>query len=161
MASDESQEHKKRSLKRHRKKDSSFFYADGHCLFINSELEPIFPKYKGRVVLRCDIVKDDSDSYAAFTKQGRSASQMTTAKVIGVIVRPHTADAVSACTQVRVSRHLDTSTTTQKCQKYGPTSNQWFFLSEICMATPLPHCWHNSKKVLLDKDGSKCLFCAS
>ena len=72
------------------------------CHLKNSELEPIFPKYKGRVVLRGGIVKVDSGSYAAFTKQGPSALQMTAAKVIGVRVRPHTADAVSACTQVRV-----------------------------------------------------------
>ena len=39
-------------------------------------------KYKGRVVFRGDIVKDDSGSYAVFTEQGSSASQMTAAKVI-------------------------------------------------------------------------------
>ena len=33
--------------------------------------------YKGRVVLRGDIVKDDSGAYAAFTEQGSSASQIT------------------------------------------------------------------------------------
>ena len=32
-------------------------------------------KYKGRVVLRGDIVKDDSGSYAVFTEHGSSASQ--------------------------------------------------------------------------------------
>ena len=57
-------------------------------------------------------MKVDSGSYAAFTKHGPS-SQMKAAKVIGVRVRPHTADAVSACTQVRMSRFLDTSTTTK------------------------------------------------
>ena len=46
-----------------------------------SELEPQFQKYKGRVVFRCDIVKDDSGSYAVFTEQRSSASQMTAAKV--------------------------------------------------------------------------------
>ena len=130
MANDQSQEQKKRSSKRHRKKDSSFFYADGHCLFINSELEPIFPKYKGRVVLGGGIEKDDSDSYAAFTKRGPSASQTTAAKVMDVIVRPHTADTVSACTQVRVSRHLDTSATTQFCPSRGPTSEEPVVLLE-------------------------------
>ena len=69
-------------------------------------------------------MKVDSGSHAAFTKQGPSASQMTAAKVIGVIERPDTADAVSACTQVRVSRHLDTSTTTQNLPKHGPTSEE-------------------------------------
>ena len=39
-------------------------------------------KYKGRVVLRGDIVKDDSGSYAVFTGQGSSASQMTAAKIM-------------------------------------------------------------------------------
>ena len=46
----------------------------------NEELEPTFQKYKERVVLRGDIVKDDSGAYAVFTEQGLSASQMTPAK---------------------------------------------------------------------------------
>ena len=51
------------------------------CHLKNSEMEPQYQKYKGRVVLRGDIVKDDSGSYAVFTEQGSSASQMTAAKV--------------------------------------------------------------------------------
>ena len=50
------------------------------CLLKNAELEAKHQKYKGRVVLRGDIVKDDSRSYAVFTEQGSSASQMTAAK---------------------------------------------------------------------------------
>ena len=57
------------------------------CHLKNSELEPKFEKYKGRVVLRGDIVKDDSGAYAVFTEQGSSASQMTAAKVMDVIAR--------------------------------------------------------------------------
>ena len=34
------------------------------CLLENAKLESKHPKYKGRVVLRGDIVKDDSGSYA-------------------------------------------------------------------------------------------------
>ena len=102
------------------------------CHLKNSELEPHFQKYKGRVVLRGDVVKDDSGSYAVFTEQGSSASQMTAAKVMEVISRlpgnaGQAADAVSAYTQVKMedapklfensimgmSRHLDSSTTTQ------------------------------------------------
>ena len=49
------------------------------CHLINSELEPQFQKYKGRVVLRGDVVKENSGSYAVFTEQGSSASQMTAA----------------------------------------------------------------------------------
>ena len=52
-------------------------------------------------------MKDDSGSYAAFTEQGSSASHMTAAKVMDIISRlpgcaGHTADAVSACTQVKM-----------------------------------------------------------
>ena len=71
------------------------------CHLKNSELEPKFQKYKGRVVLRGDIVKGDSGSYAVFTEQGSSASQMTAAKVLDVIPRlpgcaGQSGDAVSA-----------------------------------------------------------------
>ena len=57
------------------------------CHLKNSELEPQYQKYKGRVVLRGGIVKDDSGSYAVFTEQGSSASQMTAAKVMDIISR--------------------------------------------------------------------------
>ena len=101
------------------------------CHLKDAELETKLPKYKGRVVLRGDIVEDDSGSYAVFTEQGSSASQMTVAKIMDIISRlsgcaGQTADAVSAYTQekgrcstiienskIGVSRHLDTSTTTQ------------------------------------------------
>ena len=53
------------------------------CHFKNAELETKHQKYKGRVVLRGDIVKDDSGSLAVFTEQGSSASQMTAAKSHG------------------------------------------------------------------------------
>ena len=49
----------------------------------NAELEAKHQKYKGRVGLLGDIVKDDSGSYAVFTEQGSSASQMTAAKSHG------------------------------------------------------------------------------
>ena len=73
----------------------------------NAELEAKHQKYKGRVVLRGDIVKGDSGSYAVFTEQGSSPSQMTAAKVMDIISRlPGCAgqapDAVSACTQVKM-----------------------------------------------------------
>ena len=55
------------------------------CHLKNAELEAKHQKYKGRVVLRGDIVKDDSGSYAVFTEQGSSASQMTAAKVMDTI----------------------------------------------------------------------------
>ena len=77
------------------------------CHLKNAELEAKHQKYKGRVVLRGDIVKDDSGSYAVFTEQGSSASQMTAAKVMDIISRlpgsaGQAADAVSAYTQVKM-----------------------------------------------------------
>ena len=44
------------------------------CHLKNAELEAKHQKYKGRVVLRGDIVKDDSGCYAVFSEQGSSAS---------------------------------------------------------------------------------------
>ena len=57
------------------------------CHLKNAELEAKHQKYKGRVVLRGDIVKDDSVSYAVFTEQGSSASQMTAATIMDIISR--------------------------------------------------------------------------
>ena len=51
------------------------------CHLKNAELEGKHQKHKGRVVLRGDIVKDNSGSYAVFTEQGSSASQMTAAQI--------------------------------------------------------------------------------
>ena len=42
------------------------------CHLKNAELETKHQNYKGRVVLRGDIVKDDSGLYAVFTEQGSS-----------------------------------------------------------------------------------------
>ena len=114
------------------------------CHLKNAELEAKHQKYKGRVVLRGDIVNDDSGSYAVFTEKGSSASQMTAAKIMDIISRlpgcdGQAADAVSAYTQVKngrcsqiienskigVSRRLDSSTTTQMAKimvQYGRPS---------------------------------------
>ena len=55
------------------------------CHLKNAELEAKHPEYKGRVVLRGDIVKDDSGSFAVFTEQGSSAAQMPAAIVMDII----------------------------------------------------------------------------
>ena len=60
-----------------------------------------------RVVLRGDIVKDDSGANAVFIEQGSFTSQMMAAKVMCVIARlpdcdGQAADAVSAYTQVQM-----------------------------------------------------------
>ena len=73
----------------------------------NAELEANQQNNKGRVVLRGDLVKDDSGSYAVFTEQGSSASQVTAAKVMDITSRlpgcaRQAADAVCVYTQVKV-----------------------------------------------------------
>ena len=76
------------------------------CHLKNAELETKHQKYNGRVVLRGDIVKDDSGSFL-FSEQGSAASQMTAAKIMDIISRlpgcdGQAADAVSAYTQVKM-----------------------------------------------------------
>ena len=57
------------------------------CHLKNSEWELLFQKYKGRVVLLDNSVKDDSGSYAVFTEQGSSASQLTATKSHGHYIK--------------------------------------------------------------------------
>ena len=124
------------------------------CHLKNAELETKHQKYKSRFVLRGDIVKDNSGSYAVFTEQGSSASQMTATKIMDIVSRlpgcdGQAADAVSAYTQVkmedahkllkiqksecpdiwiRLPRHHDTNG-----QNHGPVwKTQLFRLSGIC-----------------------------
>ena len=104
------------------------------CHLKNAELEAKHQKYKGRVVVQGDIVKGDSGSYAVFTEQGSSSSQMTAAKVMDIISRlpgcaGQASDTVSAYTQVKMedapkllkipksARHLDSSSTTTQMAK--------------------------------------------
>ena len=70
-------------------------------------MEAKHQKYIGRDVLRGDVVKDNSGSYAEFTEQGSSASQMNAAKIMDIISillgrYGQAADAVSAYTQVKI-----------------------------------------------------------
>ena len=107
-------------------------------------------KYKCRVVLQVDIVKDDSGSYAVFTEQGSSSSQMTAAKIMDIISRllgcdGQTADAVSAYTQVKMddvpkllkirkSECPDIWIRLPRHKWHGPVwKTQSFLLNEICM----------------------------
>ena len=102
------------------------------CHLKNAELETKHQKYKGRDVLRGDIVKDDSGSYAVFTDQGSTAPQMTAAKSHGyhlqiarlrwtssrrsISLHPGKNGRCSKITensQIGMSRHLNSSATTQ------------------------------------------------
>ena len=151
---------------------SALCCANGHLPSQNSELEPKFQTYKGRVVLRGDIVKkNDSGSYAVFTEQGSSALQMTAAKLMDVRARlpgcaGQAAHVVWAYTQV-IWRMLPNcwNFPSQNVQifghvhhgmsgkNHGPTLKHRLFLwSEICMVTHLPmYCGKDKmKKFYLD-----------
>ena len=141
---------KKEAIDEARKKGAKVEFASlmDICHLKNAELETKHQKCKGRAVLRGDIVKDDSGSYAVFTEQGSSASQMTAAKIMDIISRlpgcaGQAADAVSAYTQVEMKDapkfqngnvqtfgfvYHDTDG-----QNPGPVwKTQSFLLSEIC-----------------------------
>ena len=62
----------KRVMEKARKEGRTVLFATimDSCHLKNSELEPKVQNYEGRVALRGDIVKDDSDSYVVFTEQG-------------------------------------------------------------------------------------------
>ena len=65
---------KKEVIEEARNKGRKVHFASLMDHLKNSELEPQFQKYKGRVARRGDIVKDDSGSYAVFTEQGSSSA---------------------------------------------------------------------------------------
>ena len=100
---------KKEAIDEARTKGAKVHFASlmDTCHLKKADLETKHQKYKGRVVLRGDIVKDDSGSSAVFPEQGLSASQMTAAKVMDMISElpgraGQAANAVSACTQVKM-----------------------------------------------------------
>ena len=122
------------------------------CHLKNAELEAKHQKYKGRVVLRGDIVKDDSGSYAVFTEQGSSASQMTAAKIMDIISRlpgcaEQAAGAVSAKTQVKMEDGRSVQTFgfvyhDTNGQNHGPVwKTQLFLLSGICTVILWQDCY--------------------
>ena len=89
MAKGQSKEAKREVVQEAQKVQSTVHCATlmDICHLKYAEFEPKYQKYKGRFVLRGDFVKDDSGSSAVFTEQGSSPSQMTAAKVMGVIAR--------------------------------------------------------------------------
>ena len=100
------------STKRH---NSQFF-----CHLKNAELEPKYQKYKGWVVLRGDIVKDDAGSYAVFTELGfvcisNNGSNCSGCHCQDTRCAGQAADAVSAHTQVL-----------QKCSNFQSQNVQIF-----------------------------------
>ena len=74
----------------------------------NSQLAKQFWTYKGRLVFRGDIVKDETGQVAVFTEQGASLSHMSAATFMDALSRlpgnsGEDSDAVGAYTQVAFS----------------------------------------------------------
>ena len=89
-----------------RQKESPPCYIDGHLSSQKSGVRTEVSKVRSPGRAPSASLKDDSGSYAVFTEQGSSASQMTAGKVMDVMARladcaGQAADAVSACTQAR------------------------------------------------------------
>ena len=77
------------------------------CHEKHSELQFEKPEYKGRVVFRGDIVRDNDGYYAVFSEQGTSSSHMAATKFLDAIARcpdcdGEDSDAMSAYTQVKL-----------------------------------------------------------
>ena len=66
-------------------KNSPLCSVDGHLSSKNAKLEQKYLKDKDQVVLQNNTVKNDSGSYAVFTGQCSSASQMTAAKEMALL----------------------------------------------------------------------------
>ena len=115
------------------------------CYLKNAELEAKHQKYKRRVVLRGDIVKDDSGSYAVFIHRTRIISFLNDSSNshgyhLQISRLRWTSSGRSIClypsengrcsqtienSKIGMSRHLDSSTTTQMAQimvQYGRPS---------------------------------------
>ena len=77
------------------------------CHIKNSQLGKEFWRYKGRIVFRGDIVKNEQGNFAVFTEPGASASHLAAAKFMDAISRlpgnsGEDSDAVGAYTQVKL-----------------------------------------------------------
>ena len=76
-------------------------------------------------MLRANIVKDDSGTYAVFIEQGPSASQMTVAKTMDVIARLPSCDGQAADVVLRIgaTRHRKKKSKIHDHQKWLQTKN--------------------------------------
>ena len=114
-------------------------------------------KYRGRVVLRGDIVKDDSGSYAVFTEQGSSSSQMTAAKVVDVIARRpgcagQAADAVSAYTGINERR---SEIAEQSRVLMSTTTEVWANIQDPLVLLERKSVWSPTRRPLVGETNGK------
>ena len=155
------------------KKDSPLCYTDGHLSSQKCGVGTKAPKI--RRTSRADIVKDDSGAYAArivsFVNDSRKSDWMLLRDYKIVLDKPPTQyqlytpvknggrSMLLEKSNVRVSRFLDTSSTTQRGPNHGQTlKTRWFLLEEICTDTHLlascgKDSWRKCRKSL---DGNNC-----
>ena len=96
----------------------------------NSEMEKKFQKYRGRVVLRGDVIKDDSGSYTVLTDRGSSASLVTAARVLDVnSCEGAASDAESAYTHLKMEEAPDCQS--QNVRLFDLETSTTFSMSKI------------------------------
>ena len=131
---------------------------------------PNFKSFKVELYSEVTFVKDDSGSYAVFTEQGSSASQMTAATVMDVISRlpgcaGQAADAVSACTRVKMEDAPSFFTIPKS--KFPdiwirlPTHkwpNSWYSMEDPVVLLERNLCGHPLARLLWERQFEKVLF---
>ena len=94
------------------KKEVHFGSIKALCHIKNFERAKIEWQYKGRIVFRGDLVKDETGYKAVFTEQSTCASYMTGTKFLDIIARfpgciGEDADATSAFTQIAFDEAIE------------------------------------------------------
>ena len=79
------------------------------CHVKNAQLDSSQWKYKGRIVFRGDVVKDEDGHFAVFSEQGTSSSHLMAARFVDAVSRMpgmlgQDADATGAYTQIPLGR---------------------------------------------------------
>ena len=160
---------RRRSFWKHKetKREVHFATLMDMCHLKNAELEPTLQKYKGRVVLRRDIVRwlwsPRSFHWARLVcvpdhccKNNGWCCKITrlwrTSSWCSICLFPSKIGGRSQIAQnskVRVSRRMDSSTTTQMDKIMGKIEIPWYFLIDTCTVIHEPDCHgkDNSKKL--------------
>ena len=98
-------------------------------------------KYKDRVLLREDLVKDDSGSYAVFTEQWSSACQMRVAKIMEIISRLPGCDGQAANANICLYPSKN-----GRCSQIIENSKIWMSRHvDSCIPTKWSKSWSNMK----------------
>jgi hypothetical protein len=77
------------------------------CHIKHAELNPKYHKYKGRIVMRGDAMRDEDGVMAVFSEQGASASKVEAARMLDAVARMagctgYNIDAIKAFNQIKL-----------------------------------------------------------